>query len=178
MSSSDPLSHFNPSESPNYGFVAPPQPSPNLRAFLAYISTAEAWDVDRTMDFFDDALEHRILPQSLGRPVLNKRQYGEYLKALRPFFKSYKVTIHEVIEADDKMTAHASSKGVSVSGVPYANEHVLIVHFVPPPVSAGPNALPKMRLVKEYVDSSFSLTFFAQERAKAKERQERLSRGH
>ncbi|KAH9485738.1 hypothetical protein JR316_0002653 [Psilocybe cubensis] len=176
MMSSDSLNRFNPSESPNYGFVAPSSPSPNLRAFLAYVKAAEAWDVDRTMEFFDDALEHRILPQSLGRPVLNKRQYGEYLRALRPFFKTYQVTIHEVIEADNKMTAHASSNGVSVSGVPYANEHVLVIHYAPVSESAGPDALPKMRLVKEYVDSSFSLTFFAQERAKAKERQERLVR--
>jgi len=162
---------FNPSESPNYGFTVPPHPSRYLRAFLAYIDAFNAWDLDLILDCYDEQLEHRILPQSLGRPVLNKRQYREYLKGILPLFKRFKVTIHEVVEADEKMTIHASSVGESASGSPYANEYMIIIHFIPLPSSAGPHVLPKMRLVKEFVDSAVSVKFFAEERAKAKLRE-------
>ncbi|PPR06862.1 hypothetical protein CVT26_003986 [Gymnopilus dilepis] len=162
---------FNPSESPNYGFTVPDHPSRYLRAFLALIDAYHAWDLDRIIECFDEQLEHRILPSSLGRPVLNKRQYREYLKGIMPLMKSFRVTIHEVIEADEKMTVHASSVGESASGVPYANEYTIIVHFVP--VAPGSQALPKMRFVKEFVDSAFSAKFFAEERAKAKLREGR-----
>ncbi|KDR75483.1 hypothetical protein GALMADRAFT_247920 [Galerina marginata CBS 339.88] len=162
---------FNPSESPNYGFTVPQFPSRYLRAFLAYIDAFNAWDLDLIVDCFDEALEHRILPQSLGRPVLNKRQYREYLKGVLPLFKKFKVTIHEVIEADEKMTVHASSVGESASGAPYTNEYMIVVHFVPAPPPAGASALPKMRFVKEFVDSASSVKFFTEERAKAKARE-------
>jgi len=83
----------------------------------------------------------------------------------------FQVTIHEVIEADEKMTVHASSVGESASGAPYINEYMIIVHFVPAPPPAGPSALPKMRYVKEFVDSASSIKFFTEERAKAKVRE-------
>ena len=117
---------FDPSQSPNYGFTIPSAPSPNMRALLAYFDALAAWNFNDVMACFDEALEHRILPQSLNRPVLNKRQYGEYFRAIMPLLKrvqvlrstwsrpsfancsdSYQVTkIHEVIEAGDKMTVH------------------------------------------------------------------------
>jgi len=77
-----------------------------MRAFLAYVDALEAWNFKDVMECFDEALEHRILPQSLGRPVLNKRQYGEYIRAVMPLIKRFQITIHEVIEAGDKMTVH------------------------------------------------------------------------
>ncbi|KAF8161482.1 hypothetical protein B0H34DRAFT_643043, partial [Crassisporium funariophilum] len=162
---------FNPSQSPNYGFIIPSAPSPNLRAFLEYVDALHAWDFDALMSSFDDALEHRILPQSLGRPVLNKRQYGEYFRGVMPLFRKFQLTIHEVIEAGDKMTIHASSTGESITGAPYANEYTYIVQFVPPPPNQGGKALPKMRFVKEFVDSSATVKFFTEERAKAKARE-------
>jgi hypothetical protein len=91
MSSHSSSHKFNPSESPNYGFQVPETPSRNLRAFLAYADALHARDFDAVLDCFDDALEHRILPQSLGRPVLNKRQYGEYIKGVMPIFKRFQV---------------------------------------------------------------------------------------
>lgn len=108
-----------------------------MRALLAYLDALQAWDFEGVMACFDEALEHRILPQSLGRPVLNKRQYGEYFGAIIPLMKKSEVmrstfshhpfanelwhsffllptttaivpqiTIHEIIEAGDKMTVH------------------------------------------------------------------------
>jgi len=162
---------FNPSESPNYGFQVPETPSRNLRTFLAYADSLRALDLEAVLDCFDDALEHRILPQSLGRPVLNKRQYGEYIKGVMALFKHFQLTIHEVIEADDKMTVHASLMGESLAGVPLLNELTFMIHFVPPPQHSGPNALPRMRFVKEFVDSEANLKFYKEERAKAKLRE-------
>ena len=126
-SSSSFVPQFNPSQSPNYGFTVPNLPSPIMRAFMTYIDALEAWSLRDIMACFDEALEHRILPHSLGRPVLNKRQYGEYLRAVMPLMKrcqvltstyslhlsftnahcpTYQITIHEVTEAGDKITAH------------------------------------------------------------------------
>lgn len=85
---------FNPSQSPNYRFTIPSEPSPNLRALLAYLDALKEWNLKGVMACFDEALEHRILPQALGRPVLNKRQYGEYFKAIIPLMKKSQVIIH------------------------------------------------------------------------------------
>ncbi|KAF6761043.1 hypothetical protein DFP72DRAFT_879911 [Ephemerocybe angulata] len=110
---------------------------------------------------FDEALEHRILPKSLERPVLTKRLYGEYWRGVMALFERFETKVIEVIEAGDKMTVHASSNGTSLSGTPYRNEYVLMIHFTPP-VEAG--GLPRMRYLKEFVDSGFSMRFFKEER--------------
>jgi hypothetical protein len=85
------IAHFNPSKSPNYGFTIPNSPSPNMRALLAYFKALQEWNFKGVMACFDEALEHRILPQSLGRPVLNKRQYGEYVGGIMPLMKKSQV---------------------------------------------------------------------------------------
>jgi len=81
------------------------------------------------------------------------------------------VVIHEVIELDEKMTIHVNVSGSGASGEPYSNEIIQVVHFVPASESIDPRTLPKMRLVKEFVDSLFSRKFFTEERAKAKEKE-------
>ncbi|CAA7260398.1 unnamed protein product [Cyclocybe aegerita] len=159
----------DPSESPNGLFSVPEEPSSNLRAFLAYVDALHKWDHEAVMACFDDELEHRILPTSLGRPVRNRLQYGEFFKGMMPMFRKFRVTIHEVIESDDKIAVHASSKGESTLGTPYRNEYTLMITFVPPsPSSPGEpvEELPKMRHVKEFVDSAFSANFFSEEQAK------------
>jgi hypothetical protein len=80
------VAQFNPSQSPNYGFTILNAPSPNMRSLLAYVDAFQAWNI---MACFDEALEHRILPQSLSRPVLSKRQYGEYFGAIMPLFRKF-----------------------------------------------------------------------------------------
>ncbi|TFK45090.1 hypothetical protein BDQ12DRAFT_674104 [Crucibulum laeve] len=162
---------FNPSQSPSYAFTVPPNPSPNMRTFLAYLKALNTWDYDACMAVFDNSLEHRILPKSLGRPVLNKKQYGEYFKGLMPTFSGIEFSIHEVIETPDKMTVHASSKGSSTLGTPYNNEYILILHFTSPPTvtpssEASGEWTPKIKLVKEFVDSAVSIKFFTEDRAK------------
>ncbi|KAH6885538.1 hypothetical protein BKA70DRAFT_1123912, partial [Coprinopsis sp. MPI-PUGE-AT-0042] len=121
---------------------------------------------------FDDVLEHRILPKSMMRPVLTKKQYIEYWKGVMALFAKFETKIHEVIEAGDKLTVHASSLGKSWSGTPYSNEYVLMVHFAPslrPPHSPTTSVeLPKIRYLKEFVDSSVSLDFFREESERRK----------
>jgi hypothetical protein len=46
-----------------------------------------------------------------------------------------------------------------------------MISFVPPP-SASNDELPKMRFVKEYVDSALTYKFYTEERSKAKLREE------
>lgn len=67
-----------------------------------------------------------------------------------------------------------SSKSLSARGTPYANEYSLFIHYVPLPAGVDPFAplaegenLPKMALVKEFVDSGLSSSFFAGEGATA-----------
>jgi len=148
-----------------------------MRAFMTYIDALEAWNFRDIMACFDEALEHRILPYALGRPVLNKRQYGEYLRAVMSLMKGCQITIHEVIETGDKITAHVLSTGQTASDVPYVQEYMLVISFVPPPPSpTGGYALPKMRYVKEFVDSVSSQRFFAEEGARARLREEEQQR--
>jgi len=132
-----------------------------------FIDALNRWDYDKLMSVFDDSLEHRILPKSLGRPVLTKKLYGDYFKGMMPVFKKFHITLHEVIEANDKITAHASSVGESAHGVPYSNEYTFITHFTP---------ASRMYVVKEFVDSASSRSFFADERARAMEKKEREER--
>jgi len=93
--------------------------------------------------------------------------------------------LHEVVETGDVITAHvrprllkmallfgtltsdlrqASSAGETATGTPFANEYMLIIHFVP--AKNGSGELPKMSIIKEFVDSGYTLKFFPEERAK------------
>ncbi|TFK33563.1 hypothetical protein BDQ12DRAFT_637405 [Crucibulum laeve] len=162
---------FNPSQTPSYAFTPPLNPSPNMRTFLAYLKALNTWDYDECMAVFDDSLEHWILPKSLGRPVLNKKQYGEYFKVLMPTFSGIEFSIQDIIETADKMTVHASSKGTSTLGTPYNNEYILILHFTSPLIAtpsseASGEWTPKIKLLKEFVDSAVSIKFFTEDRAK------------
>lgn len=156
-----------------------------MRTLLLYVDAVNARDYNTMAATFDDALEHRILPKSMARPVLTKKLYVEYWKGVMALFAKFETKIHEVIEAGDKLTVHGSSRGKSWSGTPYTNEYVMIVHFNPaPPSSTTPAStspsemispyatstsnLPKIRYLKEFVDSSVSLDFFREESERRK----------
>ncbi|KAF5385845.1 hypothetical protein D9615_002328 [Tricholomella constricta] len=156
---------FTPSQSPNFSSVLPKSPSPQVQTLLAYCDALNEWDLDQVAAVFDDSLEHHILPKSLGRPVLNKKQYLTYFAGVMPLFKSFHLTLHEVIEAGNVITVHGSSAGDSATGAPYKNEYMLIIHFAAP--KEGGDGLPKISRVKEFVDSSAVTKFFTEERAKA-----------
>ncbi|KAJ3762443.1 hypothetical protein F5880DRAFT_1505950 [Lentinula raphanica] len=155
-------------------YVPPENPSPKVQTTLAFVEARNVWfsrvasasGVEQMMSLFDDNLEHRILPQSLGRPVLNKNQYREYVQGLLHYIRDYKLSIHEVIESnDDSITMHASSAGMSVSGARFTDEYIFILHFTS---SDTTEELPKITSVKEFVDSKVTAEFFQEERRRAK----------
>ncbi|KAF5322022.1 hypothetical protein D9619_002120 [Psilocybe cf. subviscida] len=172
------IPHSNPSMSTdtetaiNYNFQIPATPSRYLRAFLAYAKVLEDWRLDEIMACSDATLVHRILPASLGWPVRAKEAYVEFWKDVPALFGGNKFvfTIHEVIESGHKLAIHCSSKSVSARGTPYTNEYSLFIHYVPLPAGVDPYSplaegeeLPKMALVKEFVDSGYTSAFFAGE---------------
>lgn len=89
-------------------FTPPENPSPNLQAVIAYVAArnatqsavaqSSAKSLALIEDCFADNLEHRIIPKSLGRPVLNKKQYIEYLAGLPGIFKTFHVSSHLLTE--------------------------------------------------------------------------------
>ncbi|KAF8891849.1 hypothetical protein BD779DRAFT_1513480 [Infundibulicybe gibba] len=155
------------STAPHPTFVVPPTPSPALQVLLTYIDALNRWDGDAIMGVFHPNLVHQILPRSLGRQTLNYKEYSEYLQGfMMPLMKSFTATLHEVVEAADgqSLTVHTSSVGESFSGTPYANEYMLMMHVAP--VMDGSSETLKIVAMKEFVDSAFSMTYFANERAK------------
>jgi len=153
----------------NFNFQIPEKPSRYLLSFLTFIKAMERWRRDEAMALFDDALVHRILPESLQRPVLSKTGYGNYLTGVMPFFgPKFKVTIHEVVEAGHKMAVHCRSQGKTGTGKTYENEYCFFIHFVPldrgvdpySPLAPG-EELPKIELIKEFVDSTATRGLFA-----------------
>ncbi|KAG5636669.1 hypothetical protein H0H81_007231 [Sphagnurus paluster] len=137
-------------------------PSPNIKTTLALINAYNEWDASKLSAVLDDSLEFQILPKSLGRPVSTKAEYlDNFEKNVQPMFKRFHLTIHDLVETD---SAVASSEGESVTGAPYANEYVIFLYFVPP--KEGGDGLPKISMVKEFVDSARSVKFFTEERAR------------
>ncbi|KAF5317003.1 hypothetical protein D9611_003665 [Ephemerocybe angulata] len=80
---------FNPGESPNISFSRPRAPSPYMKALLKYVDAVNQRDFEAMESVFDEALEHRILPKSLERPVLTKRLYGEYWRGVMALFERF-----------------------------------------------------------------------------------------
>ncbi|KAJ3896146.1 hypothetical protein GG344DRAFT_61546 [Lentinula edodes] len=155
-------------------YLPPKKQSPNVQTALAFIEARNAWfsraacssGVGQMMSLFDESLEHRILPQSLCRPVLNKNQYREYVQGLLRFIRDYEISLHELIESNDNsIIIHASSVGASLSGATFKNEYMIILHFAPSPELGE---LPKITSVKEFVDSKTTAEFFQEERRRAK----------
>ncbi|KAF9011573.1 hypothetical protein BDZ89DRAFT_1077642 [Hymenopellis radicata] len=73
-------------------WTPPPAPSQNLKVLLAYVNARNKLDLSNVLRFFHTELEHRYLPMSLGRPVLTKKQYGEYLEALTSMMTTFTVS--------------------------------------------------------------------------------------
>ncbi|ESK97212.1 hypothetical protein Moror_17868 [Moniliophthora roreri MCA 2997] len=152
-------------------YTRPPNPSPNLQTVFAFIDACNEWtktrSVERTMVLFDDTLEHRILPNSLARPVLNKKQYAEYTGGLLQRIKSYKISLHGVVESGDTIVIHTTSVGEGFNGTSFSGEEMTTFRFVPPAEQGG---LPRICSVKEFVDSRSTYQFFLEERRKSEER--------
>jgi len=141
--------------------AAPADPTPNVRTVIAHLEGLAEWNFDKTFAQLDDAIEHLTLPKSLGRPILNKKQYAEYFTQIMPMYKPFKVNIEELVESGNVVVVHATWKGFSGSGCPYSDEYMVIFHLTP---GTDGDGLPKIIRVKEFVDSEYSKAFFKAER--------------
>ncbi|KAF8589497.1 hypothetical protein K439DRAFT_1253540, partial [Ramaria rubella] len=142
----------------------PPDPSPELQTALKWIDGFNCWDIDQITSVLSNDYTHHILPKTLGVKSRNKEEFREYFTGILPMFQDFKVTIHEIVEGAGKLVIHASSTATSTTGYPYANEYNLILHLV----SQG-EGLPKISMIKEFVDSKFAVEFFVGERKRQAE---------
>ena len=62
-----------------------------MRSLLTYIDSVNTRDFEAMGSVFDTALEHRILPKSLERPVLTKKLYLEYWRSVMGLFEKFEV---------------------------------------------------------------------------------------
>ncbi|EGO00759.1 hypothetical protein SERLA73DRAFT_133788 [Serpula lacrymans var. lacrymans S7.3] len=151
-----------------------PNASPKVRVAVSYVDALSSWTHhdsparrrDSFAALFAPNLEHRILPRCLSRPVLNKKQYIEYIEQLMPMFAEIQFTIHELLEIDDVVVFHGSSKGWSVTNSPYENEFMVILQFTT--LEDDLNLPPQIVRAKEFVDSETCRAFFKAERERIK----------
>ncbi|KZV97878.1 hypothetical protein EXIGLDRAFT_764077 [Exidia glandulosa HHB12029] len=151
--------------------AASPTTSKQLQTVLGWLEAYNAWDLDAIASHLTDDYHHYILPQSLGRPVsTSKEQYVERFRQYQALLTAFHVVPSEIIETHDKVVFHASSTGASATGVPYANEYIIIVTL-----REESNGTYAISHVKEFVDSRFSADFFEAERKRIAERAARAA---
>lgn len=63
-----------------------------MKSLLTYIDAVNNRDFEAMDSVFDESLEHRILPKSLERPVLTKKQYGDYWRSISGLFEQFEVS--------------------------------------------------------------------------------------
>jgi len=68
-----------------------------MKSLLAYIDAVNARDFATMERVFDEALEHRILPKRLERPVLTRKQYLDYWKGIMKLFSRFEVRSWNVL---------------------------------------------------------------------------------
>ncbi|KAF8514612.1 hypothetical protein JB92DRAFT_3115516 [Gautieria morchelliformis] len=135
-----------------------------FQAMLQYLDGIKHMDIDKLLPIITDDFTHHFQPRSLGiRSINGKAAFRKYIESMAYLLPHVEVTIHEHIEAPGKLFMHATSKSTSRTGLPYANECCLIMHFIA--LDGGPL---KISLIREFVDSKFNAHFFEEEREKRK----------
>ena len=69
-----------------------PEASANARAFQAWLEGVEKWDLGSIMAAFDDTLVQQVLPASLGRPAMSKKEYEAYFGGVIQLFADFEVS--------------------------------------------------------------------------------------
>ncbi|KAJ6559284.1 hypothetical protein B0H10DRAFT_1180480 [Mycena sp. CBHHK59/15] len=101
-------------------------PSP-LEIVQAFFSFAETRDIDGMENILSDDFTHRILPESIGLPTINKEQFLSAAKKTASTMESFHFqTPQEVIEGSDSVVVHTRSDGKIKNGHPYHNEYIFI----------------------------------------------------
>ncbi|KZP28473.1 hypothetical protein FIBSPDRAFT_817380 [Athelia psychrophila] len=159
------------------GWTPPDSPSPNLATALAWMKALEEWDEATHFATCDETLEHRILPKSLMRPVLNKNHYLSYFRGLAEMFAAPAGSSTQNAKVRLFTTCVASVKGESLTGELYENEYMYVLRLISS--TTGNPEERKIQSVKEFCDSYASKTFFPAERkrvAEAKAKREAKAR--
>jgi ketosteroid isomerase-like protein len=124
-----------------------------LKTALSVIAGYNAWNIDAIMAPRSENCTHRVYPDRLGRPTLNRTAYITYFSSLLPFFDNFTVTVTGtyVDEERNQVAVQAFSKADSVLG-PYGNEYVVMMKMT--------EDQEKVYEVREFVDSEASAMFF------------------
>jgi hypothetical protein len=124
-----------------------------LKTAMTVIAGYNAWDMDAIMAPRSENCTHRVYPDRLGRPLLNRTEYITYFSSLLPFFDNFTVTVTDtyVDEKRNQVAVQAFSRADSVLG-PYGNEYVVMMKMT--------ECKTQVYEVKEFVDSEASAMFF------------------
>lgn len=124
-----------------------------LTTAMAVIAGYNAWNMDAIMAPRSANCTHRVYPDRLGRPLLNRTAYVDYFSSLLPFFDNFTVTVTDtyVDEAKNQVAVQCFSKANSVLG-PYGNEYVIMMKMTA--------CQEEVYEVREFVDSEASAMFF------------------
>ncbi|KAI0069739.1 hypothetical protein K474DRAFT_1670714 [Panus rudis PR-1116 ss-1] len=115
----------------------PLHPSAQLQVVLRVfdIICAPEIDINALAELIAPEFECRIAPNSVKKPVAKRDAWLEFIEGIRTrLFTTLKVSIHqlhfhEIIEGQGSVILHGSSDGVSVTGQPYKNEYIFILHL-------------------------------------------------
>ncbi|TFK65000.1 hypothetical protein BDN72DRAFT_846132 [Pluteus cervinus] len=138
--------------------------SPQRQAVLDWLEGFNKWDADAiAAPMSDESFEHQLLPTSLNRPRRSKQEFVDYIRNDVVFLlRDFKVTVDEIIEEPGKVVVQASSTAQSTTGFPYYNEFMIIFHLQ----LSAVDGVPRITLIKEFVDSAFTVNFFAEEKVR------------
>ncbi|KAF7341260.1 hypothetical protein MVEN_01861700 [Mycena venus] len=126
--------------------------SENLMLVMqAFIDAHTTRNMDRLSELMTDDFVWRLLPESLGVPAKNKRQFLLQIAELSRIFTSIKLqTPIEVIQASDAIVVHIMGEGTLANGKPYLGEYVKIFRF-----KGG-----RVRSITDFTDSELMRSVF------------------
>ncbi|KZT41921.1 hypothetical protein SISSUDRAFT_1059031 [Sistotremastrum suecicum HHB10207 ss-3] len=144
-------------------YTPPANPSAQLAVVLKYVDAFSKLDAAGIIALLDDSYQHHYFPNSLGRPVLDKAEWGARMTSLLPAFEKFDLDVFDVTEAENKIILHGAVNGRTKSGLAYTNEYIFTFFFTE-------DVEPKIKSVNEFMDSAYTAKFFkemAEQKAKA-----------
>ncbi|GAD98459.1 hypothetical protein PTT_17281 [Paecilomyces variotii No. 5] len=125
-----------------------------VRAMHELFKGYDEYTVEGVMRARAPECTHGILPKSLGRETKNNEEYSQFFAAIAPIMKTFKVTVHRIVNDPEhrELVCYASGVGESPVGL-YKNEYVFFLNFN----ETGE----KITKIEEFVDSAFAKEYLA-----------------
>ncbi|KZS87786.1 hypothetical protein SISNIDRAFT_490751 [Sistotremastrum niveocremeum HHB9708] len=145
-------------------YTPPANHSAQLSVVLKYVDAFSKLDAASIIALLDDSYQHYYFPKSLGRPVLDKAEWGARMTSLLPAFERFDLDILDLTEGVNKIILHGAVNGRTKSGLPYTNEYIFTYSFTEDATE------PKIKVVNEFMDSAYTAKFFkemTEQKAKA-----------